>query len=74
MSQLTVSQKLAQRFNEFPISRFKVRSKSRKELTHLVELYKDGTLTCTCEAGAFQKPCSHKNYVRRFLRRTEKKH
>ena len=65
---MTTSQKLAQKFNELPISKFRIKSKSEPGKFHIVELFNDGRLECDCPAGCFRKiECRHIKIVKNHI-------
>ena len=43
---------------------FKVPSKSKPGVEYTVTLYEDGSMLCTCPAGAHNKFCSHKKKIK----------
>ena len=55
------------------IKKFKVPSRKQKGRFHLVELYSDNSLECSCLAGQFKKNCFHKSRVRDYLNETGNK-
>jgi len=52
---------------EYPVRIFRVRSTSEPDLFHEVVLYSDGSFSCDCQAGLFNRECKHKIKVRKFL-------
>ena len=49
----------------------RVRSKSDTDKYHIVRLYSNGNISCSCIAGQMQQYCSHK---KKFLKELTKKH
>jgi len=65
---MTVSQKLTKKFTEFPISKFKVKSKSELGKFHIVEVFKDGRLECNCPRSVYKKgECRHRKIVKAHI-------
>jgi len=65
---MTISRKLAQKFNGFPLYRFKVESRTKAGKFYTVELYRNGKFLCDCPANCFQKiECYHIKKVKSQL-------
>ena len=61
-------------FGYTPIMRFRVRSKSRPSEYHLVEVFKDGKMTCDCVANYFGVlECEHKKIVKKRIEDAKRK-
>lgn len=51
------------------IKRFRVKSRSRKGVYHIVEIDNIGNMSCDCEAGSFGRPCHHKKIVEEYYKK-----
>ena len=49
------------------IWRWRIKSKTRKDLYHIVEVYSNGDMRCSCEAHQWDNPCWHLEKVKKFL-------
>ena len=57
-----------------PIHRFRVRSKSRPDEFHLLEVFFDGRVVCDCLAFLFgHVNCKHTKKVKEFLNKNAQK-
>ena len=50
-----------------PKYQFRVRSRSRTDEFHLVQVFVDGQILCDCVAGYFKAECWHKKLIKRYL-------
>ena len=55
------------KINSYILRRFSVPRRSNPELSRIVELWDDKSLTCDCPAGMFRHRCHHQTKVLNFL-------
>lgn len=53
------------------VQRIRVKSRSKPDETHLVELFNDEMIVCDCIAGLYRKNCRHKKVANKYLKLKE---
>ncbi len=66
---LELNRKLGEEFGELPIKKYRVRSKSKKDVFYIVEQLSNGKFVCDCPA---YKECRHIKIVKKKLNEQKK--
>lgn len=59
--------KVQKKTKDAPVRQFRVRSKSKPDEYHLIQVFDDEEIVCDCVAGFFKAKCWHRKLIRKYL-------